>query len=325
MLKSIFEKMDFITKEFITNYNPNNTITENYKPLNINTVISHNKLKKYLKVCIENNDFPNILLHGLPGIGKTCLINACINELFDNKDYNVISINASERRGDSMLKELLINFLDNESTFTNNKLKIVILDEMDNLTKDGQNLIKTLIDTYKNVRFVLICNYENKVDESLKCRCLYYKLIKPNKDEIKKNIEKILIFENINISTLALDKIFDYSNNDIRKILNILQCLKIVYKSKPIFENNVIKYLNITKKEEVKMLCDKLKTQPIGDFIKDFDIYQYPDLIHLLYDIYDNTELTPKQIIGLSDLEIMVYEGISYTNFYYFLSSLFKL
>ena len=121
------------------------------------------------------------------------------------------------------------------------------------------------------------------------------------------------------------NEMIDYSNNDIRKILNVLQCLKIVYKSNPIFENNVIKYLNITKKQEIKTLCYKLKTQNIAEFMKDYDIYQYPDLIQLLYDIYENITLTPKQIIEFTDLEIMVYKGISYINFYTYLCSLFKL
>ena len=59
--------------------------------------------------------------------------------------------------------------------------------------------------------------------------------------------------------------------------------------------------------------------------MKDYDIYQYPDLIKLLYDIYENITLTPKQIIEFTDLEIMVYKGISYINFYTYLCSLFKL
>ena len=249
--------MELLTKEFILNYNTNNTITENYKPVNINSVISHNNLKNFLKQYIDNNDFPNILLHGLPGIGKTCLINACLNELFEDTEYNVMSINASERRGVSMLKDLLTNFLENDSRFLNNNLKIIVLDEMDNLTIEAQNLIKTFMDVYKNVRFVLICNYENKVCESLKCRCFYYKLVKPGK-------------------------------------------------------------------EEIKTLCYKLKTQNITEFIKDYDIYQYPNLVQLLYDIYENITLTPKQIIEFTNLEIMVYKGISYINFYTYLCSLFK-
>ena len=124
--------MELLTKEFILNYRSNNTITENYKPFKINSVISHDNLKKFLKQYIDNNDFPNILLHGLPGIGKTCLINTCLNELFDNTEYNIMNINASEKRGVSMLKDLLTNLLDNQKNgiiYTNIKNKVIVLNE----------------------------------------------------------------------------------------------------------------------------------------------------------------------------------------------------
>lgn len=309
---------------FIKFYNSNQTITENFKPYDLENVISHEKLKNFLMSYISHSDFPNIILHGLPGIGKSCLVNACLKELFKDESFNVLSINASEKRGMTMLKDLILNFLISGSNFSKIKLKIVVLDEMDNLTIEAQNLIKTFIDMYPNIRFVLICNYENKVSESLKFRCLYYKMDKPTQSEILENIKKILIFENIHISTSALIKVINYSKNDIRKIMNILQCLKIVYKTKPIFEHNVIKYIGIITKEDIKDLYYKLKTLEIEEFLKVFDIYKYSDLLQLIYDIYENIKLNYKQIKELANLEILVYEGISYINFYTFLSSLFK-
>ncbi len=314
--------MDF---DFIKNYNVNQNISENYKPYKIDQVISHNKLKSFLIPFIENKDFPNLLLYGLPGIGKTCLIDACLQEIFGTEKYNVISLNASEKRGIISIKDLLLSFLKNNTNFSTIDLKIIILDEMDNMTIEGQNLIKTFIDMYKNVRFVLICNYEEKISQSLKIRCFNYYVEQPTIQEIIEGIKKILILENINISTSALKRIIKHSKNDIRKIMNILQCIKIVYGTKPIFDHNVIKYLDIPTRQDIIDLCCSLKTLSFDDFLKQYDIYKYSNLIQLIYDIYENIKLKPEQIIELANLEVMVFEGIENINFYAYLNSLFKL
>lgn len=316
--------MSFLNLVFISNYKQYNTITENYKPLDLNNVISHNNLKLFLVDFVNNEDFPNLLLYGLPGIGKSCLIDACLKELYDDSKqiFNIIKINASEKRGTNMIKELLTNFLITESKFTKSKLKIVILDEADNLTEESQNLIKSFIDNTKlnnDVKFVLICNYENKITESLKCRLFNYKLDKPTTEEIIKKIKRVLCFENLNISTDALKEIIKYSDNDIRNIFNVLQCLKLVYGHKPIFKKNVNNYLNVLNINDLRILIEEIKTD------KPINVYKYPNLIKLIYDIYENVELNPKQLKELANLELMIYEGLSYTNFYIYLKQILIL
>lgn len=323
-IEKIFKMSDFLNPNFILNYKTYNTITENFKPLDLNNIISHENLKLFLLDFVNNEDFPNILLYGLPGIGKSCLIEACLNELYGNKKqvFSVIKINASEKRGTNMIKTLLTNFLNTDNQFTESGLKIVILDEADNLTQESQNLIKSFIDNiqvFDYVKFVLICNYENKISESLKCRCFNYKLNKPTTEEIIEKIKRILCFENLNISTDAIKEIINYSNNDIRNIYNVLQCLKLVYGNKPIFKKNVINYLNISSAEDLKILLENIKTD------KPINVYKYPNLIKLIYDIYENVELNPKQIKELANLELIIYKGLSYTNFYIYLKQILIL
>lgn len=312
----------FLNPSFIRNYKVYKTITDNFKPLNINAVISHDILKNFLITFIKNNDFPNILLYGLPGIGKTCLIEACLNEIYKddiNQYFNIIKINASERRGNAMLKDLLTNFINTQNNFTNSVMKIILLDEADNLTEEAQNLIKSYIDNENNkqhdiIKFVLICNYESKISESLKCRCFNYKVNKPETEEIIRGLNNILVFENINISTEALEELIKYANNDIRTIYNILQCLKLVFGFKPILKKQLVNYLNISTVEDLKIFIEKIKYN-----FEKLNIYKYSNLNKLLYDIYENIELKPEQLKELANLEIMVYEGINYNNFYIYL------
>lgn len=315
---------------FIKYYKPYNTITENFKPIGLNDVISHDSLKEILKDYIKKSDFPNILIHGTPGIGKTCMINTCLNQIFKNdcgfktQIFNVLKINASEKKGIDMIRSTIINFLNSNVEFTKINLKIVVLDEADNLNEDAQYFIKSLIDKYENIRFVLICNYEYQINQSLKSRCFNFKVYKPNMEDIKKRLNDIIFFENIYISDESVDEIIKFSNNDIRQILNILQCLKIRFGDKPIFKTDIYSYLNIISKAEINNLIIRLKTEKTKDFIKEFNIYKYPDLIILLKKIYENVELNLQQYKEIAKLEIMVYENISYTNFYIYLAMIFK-
>ena len=315
---------------FIKYYNQFNTISENFKPTNLNFVISHNNLKDILNDYIDNQDFPNLLLYGTPGIGKTCLINACLNELFNNdcgfktQIFNVLKINASEKRGVDMIKSLIINFLKSNIEFTHSNLKIIVFDEADNLNIDTQNTLKSLIDEYENIRFILICNYENQIIQSLKSRCFNYKVYKPRTEDIKKRLNFIMMFENIYISDEGVDEIIKFSKNDIRQILNIVQCLKLKFDDKPIFKNDILDYLNIISKSELNKLIKQLKEIEIKKLIKQINIYKYPDLIGLIYKIYENIDLTIEQYKELANIEIMNYEGLSYINFYIYLSNIFK-
>ena len=140
-----------------------------------------------------------------------------------NKDL-MIHLNASDERGIDIIRNQISQFVNSKCLF-NKGLKFVILDEVDYMTKNAQQALKYLLQKYpENVRFCLICNYISRIDESLQnefMRCRFNKL--PYK-EVFNFITKIVINENMNISNDIIKKIITTYDNDLRSIINYLQC-----------------------------------------------------------------------------------------------------
>ena len=201
---------------------------EKYRPNNFDNIVLDDVNQTLLQNIIEFNHFPNILFYGPPGTGKTTTMINIINEYQEkfkqkNKDL-MIHLNASDERGIDIIRNQISQFVNSKCLF-NKGLKFVILDEVDYMTKNAQQALKYLLQKYPdNVRFCLICNYISRIDESLQnefMRCRFNLL--PEKQVIKfiKNIVKL---EKINISDENIIKIINNFNNDLRSIINYLQC-----------------------------------------------------------------------------------------------------
>lgn len=220
--------------------NENLPFVEKYRPHTFKDIISHKNIIDALNVFIKNNDFPNCILYGAPGIGKTSLIKSAITELFkEDMLYNVLWINASEERGIETVRNLIITFISNK-TLNEKNLKVIVLDEVDNLTIDAQNIIKNIIKLNDNIRFCFICNQIGRMINNIRSRCINLKFNKCSEDEIIKKLESICFFEQIYISKDALIKLIRKHNNDIRKLINALQYHKLLYKNKIILSDNII-------------------------------------------------------------------------------------
>ena len=136
----------------------------------------------------------------------------------------MIHLNASDERGIDIIRNQISQFVNSKCLF-NKGLKFVILDEVDYMTKNAQQALKYLLQKYpENVRFCLICNYISRIDESLQnefMRCRFNKL--PN-DKVFNFINKIIKNENMNIHSDVVKKIILNFKNDLRSIINYLQC-----------------------------------------------------------------------------------------------------
>lgn len=214
----------------ITNINENIVSipwVEKYRPVSFNKIVLDPFNKKIMDNILKENHFPNLLLYGPPGTGKTTTIINLINEyqnMYNQKGKGlIIHLNASDERGIDIIRNQINSFVNSNGLF-NVGIKFVILDEVDYMTKNAQQALKYLLQSYNNdVRFCLICNYISRIDESLQDEFLKLRFNQLPEDEIIDFLYKINISEKLNFDINIIKNIQKLFKSDIRSMINYMQ------------------------------------------------------------------------------------------------------
>lgn len=202
---------------------------EKYRPTNIDDLIMNDIDYKRIKQIISDRNMPNIIITGIPGIGKTTTVKCIARELLGDyiKDA-LIELNASDERGIKSINETnlfckkMINNKNGDAPFH----KIILLDEADNMTSKAQKIVNSLMDThYKTTRFAFTCNNSSAIIESIQSRCKIIQYERLNYDKITDKLSKICDNEDIKYDIDTLDLISHLSNGDMRKAINDLQLI----------------------------------------------------------------------------------------------------
>lgn len=209
--------------------NLNNSIpwVEKYRPTHFSEIVLDPLNKQILQNIIETSFFPNILLYGPPGTGKTTtiinLVSGYQSRLNQKHKGLMIHLNASDERGIDIIRNQINQFVNSKALF-NQGMKFVILDEVDYMTKNAQQALKSLIQNYSNsVRFCLMCNYISRIDEGLQNEFIKLKFNQLPEKDIEQFLNKIVLQEKINISQLSISLIQQLYKSDIRSMINFIQ------------------------------------------------------------------------------------------------------
>jgi replication factor C subunit 2/4 len=237
---------------------------EKYRPKNLSNIILHEEIGTKLEMFSTVN-LPNIILFGQPGVGKTTSALAIVKKVLPSLD-DFIELNASDNRGINMINDLVQNFCKNT---INKKLKIIILDEADNITKKAQQQLINFIENYKNIRIIFTCNDIEQIIEPLQSRCLLIPFNRPSVQQIKQVIENILQTEKIEYDVDQLEKIIISSEFDFRK--SISNCEAIYYSSGAITSESVNNYLGVSIMEKIiNVLSFVIKSQDVDTAIDNY-------------------------------------------------------
>ena len=195
--------------------------TERYRPKTIEEYVFKDAAQqRQVQSWIREGSIPHLLLSGSAGIGKTTLAKVLLNEL-GIEDFDVLEINASRDNNVEVVREKITNFV---QIIPFGPFKVVLLDEADYLTINAQAILRGLMETYSSTaRFILTCNYPNKIIPALHSRCQGFHVDKTDQTEFTARVATILMNENIEFDLDTLDTFVKLSYPDLRKCINLVQ------------------------------------------------------------------------------------------------------
>ena len=259
--------------------NTNSLLNEKYRPIVLDNYVGNDKLKKSIARQLEQNDIQNYLFYGPAGTGKTTLAKL----ITKNLDCDYIYINASDERGIETIRDKVSGFA---SVASFKPLKVVILDEADFLTIQAQASLRNIIETFsRTTRFILTCNYIERVIDPLQSRCQTIKVVPPTKKEVAVHLASSCDKESISYEPTAIGKIVNKFYPDLRKMLNTIQTSNI--KNKLTLDDSLLvstSYLSAILDELKK---DKPKFNVIRQIVADSNVDDFEETFRFLYDNAD--------------------------------------
>jgi DNA polymerase III delta prime subunit len=258
---------------------------QKYRPKKVEDYVFRDaSQKRQVESWIKEGSIPHLLLSGAAGIGKTTLAKVLLNEL-GIEEFDVLEINASRDNDVDNVRHKITNFV---QMIPFGPFKVVLLDEADYLSINAQAILRGLMETYSNTaRFILTCNYKNKIIPALHSRCQGFHVEKTDQTEFTARVATILVTENIDFDLDTLDTYVKTAYPDLRKCINLVQ--------QNVTEDNVlaapttgdsggadykIAMVELFKKGKIqdarKLLCGKARPEEMED------IYRW---------MYDNLEL----------------------------------
>jgi replication factor C small subunit len=194
---------------------------EKYRPRTIADYVFRDEAQReQVKSWIDSGAIPHLLFSGAPGVGKTTLARILIHQL-DINEYDVLEINASRENSVDIIRDKITGFV---QTMPFGAFKVVLLDEADYISPNGQAALRGVMETYHaSARFILTCNYPNRVIPALHSRCQGFHIERVDVTEFTARIATILVAENVIFDLDTLDTYVKATYPDLRKCQNMCQ------------------------------------------------------------------------------------------------------
>ncbi len=237
--------------------------TEKYRPKNFESMVGQEEIIRRVKSLVNSMNIPHLLFAGPAGTGKSTLALIVVKSLFgESWRENYLELNASDERGIDVVRQKVKDFARTKA-IGDVPFKVIFLDEADALTREAQQALRRTMENYTSTcRFVLSCNYSSKILDPIQSRTVVFRFQLLEKKDIKKRIDLIGESEGLSISADAFDALYEASEGDCRRVINLLQATASI--SPNITPDLVNTIVSKAKPSDIKIVLDYALS---GDFV----------------------------------------------------------
>jgi len=236
--------------------------TEKYRPKKFEGVVGQEEVIKRVKSLTNSMNIPHLLFAGPAGTGKSTLALITVKELFgEGWRDNYLELNASDERGIDVVRQKVKDFARTKA-IGDVPFKVIFLDEADALTREAQQALRRTMENFTSTcRFILSCNYSSKIIDPIQSRCVVFRFKLLEKKDISQRIKVITQGEGLTITPEAFDSLYEASEGDCRRVINLLQATASISPSiTPDLINTIVSQ---AKPADIKIVLDYALS---GDF-----------------------------------------------------------
>ena len=252
----------------------NSLLVEKYRPSKLENYVGNENIKKSIAKYLDQNDIQNLIFYGPAGTGKTTLAKIIVANL----DCDHLYINASDERGIETIRDKVQGFA---SVASFKPLKVVILDEADFLTIQAQASLRNIIETFsRTTRFIMTCNFVERIIDPLQSRCHVLKIVPPTKKDVARHLAWVLDQEKIRYEMQDLVPLINQYYPDLRKCINTIQLSTIDNDLK--LDQSILVSSNYIDKV-INELSNKANFKTVRQIIADANVDDFDELFKSLY------------------------------------------
>jgi len=277
--------------------------TEKYRPAVIEDYVFRDEAqRKQVQSWVTEKTIPHLLFSGAPGVGKTTLAKVLLNVL-DVDQYDILEINASRENSVDTIRDKITGFV---QTMPFGDFKVVLLDEADYISPNGQAALRGVMEMYASTaRFILTCNYPNRVIPALHSRCQGFHIEKLDQTDFTTRVATVLVTEGVEVELDVLDSYVKATYPDLRKCLNLCQMNTVdgVLQSPQEADNSTADYrlqmVDMIKSGKIREARQLLCSQVRADEME--DLFRW---------MYDNLELWSPTAEGEDEAILVIRKGL---------------